>query len=229
MTSSAPAPDGRAPDGTGTSRPTVRRLDPEQPPPVRLAEQRDVARITATLTLSSATSRWTRWALPEDGRIQRLTRWHELAAHMAVSTRTAWVSQDVTSVALWRPPDGAPGTGPVPADVRAALARELPYLSASRASAVAATERLVGERLPDRPHWGLLHLATRPTARRRGLAAAVLAPALARCDADGMPAAAVAYSWAAVRYLRGAGFEVTADLTTADGALPVWVLTRTPR
>jgi GNAT superfamily N-acetyltransferase len=209
-------------------RPTARRIDPE-PPPVRLAEPRDVPPITATLTLASATSRWTRWALPEDGRMQRLTRWHELAAHRAVSTRTAWVSEDVDSVALWRAPDDAADTAPLPDDVRAALDRELPYLSDSRAQVVADTEVRAARHLPDGPHWQLLHLATRPRARRRGLAAAVLAPALARCDAEKLPAVAVAYSWAAVAYLRGAGFRVTTDLQTEDGAMPVWVVTRAPR
>jgi GNAT superfamily N-acetyltransferase len=210
-------------------RPTARRIDPEPLPPARLAELPDVARITATLTLASATSRWTRWALPEDGRMQRLTRWHELAAHRAVATQTAWVSDDVGSVALWRPPDGAPGTAPLPDDVRAALDRELPYLSDNRARIVADTDAIVAGHLPEGAHWELLHLATRPTARRRGLAAAALEPALTRCDADGLPAVAVAFSWAAVAYLRGSGFEVTADLQTADGAMPVWVVTRTPR
>jgi GNAT superfamily N-acetyltransferase len=210
-------------------RPTVRRVDPEPLPPAGLAELRDVARITATLTLASATARWTRWALPEDGRVQRLTRWHELAAHRSVATRTAWVDDDVSSVALWRPPDGAADTAALPDDVRAALARELPYLSDVRARIVADTEARAARHLPDGPHWELLHLATRPTARRQGLAAAVLAPALARCDAEGLPAAAVAYSWAAVAYLRGAGFVVTTDLETADGAMPVWVVTRAPR
>jgi GNAT superfamily N-acetyltransferase len=210
-------------------RPTARRLDPEPLPQARLAELRDVPRITATLTLASATARWTRWALPEDGRVQRLTRWHELAAHRSVATRTAWVSDDVGSVALWRPPDGAADTAPLPDDVRAALGRELPYLSGARAPIVADTGARAAAHLPDGPHWELLHLATRPSARRRGLAAVVLAPALARCDADGLPAAAVAYSWAAVAYLRGAGFRVTGDLETADGAMPVRVVVRAPR
>ena len=210
-------------------RPTARRIDPEPLPPARLAELRDVPRITATLTLASATARWTRWALPDGGRLQRLTRWHELAAHRAVATRTAWVSDEVSSVALWRPPEDAAETAPLPADIRAALDRELPYLAGARAQVVADTDRLVAVHLPEGPHWELLHLATRPTARRRGLAAAALAPALARCDADGVPAVAVAYSWAAVSYLRGSGFQVTTDLQTSDGAMPVWVVTRAPR
>jgi hypothetical protein len=161
-------------------RPTVQRIDdPDDPgPDVRLAEQRDVPRIAATLTIALADSRWTRWALPDDGRMQRLTRLHELdAGHRGVSTRSAWVTDDVTAVAVWEPPPGAPGTSPLPADVRAALDRELPYLSAGRASAVAETGALVAAARPDGPHWWLAHLGVRPTSRRQGLAAAVLAPA----------------------------------------------------
>lgn len=210
-------------------RPSVVRLEPEPPPPVRPAEQRDVPRIAATLTIATAGSRWARWALPDDGRMQRLTRWHELAAgHRGVATRTAWVDGAVTSVSVWRAPDEAAGTAPLPADVRAALERELPYLAAERAGVVARTQALVDATRPAGPHWELAFLGTRPTARRQGRAAAVLAPALARCDADGLPAIATAYSWAAVNFLRGSGFEVTAALRTADDALPLWVVTRQP-
>ncbi|MCV2491929.1 N-acetyltransferase [Geodermatophilus sp. YIM 151500] len=213
-----------------TPRPAARRVQPQPPPPVRVAEPRDVPRIAATLTLAVAGSRWARWALPDDGRVQRLTRWHELdAGHRGVGTRTAWVTEDVASVAVWQPPDGVPATAPLPDDVRAALGRELPYLSAHRAAVVSDTEEAVAAARPGGPHWWLRHLGTRPSSRRQGLAAAVLAPALGRCDADGLPAAAAAYSWAAVNFLRGHGFEVAAALRTADDAMPVWVVVRAPR
>jgi GNAT superfamily N-acetyltransferase len=218
--------------GSVTSQgPTVRRIDDpdDEGPDVRLAEQRDVPRIAATLTVALADSRWTRWALPEDGRMQRLTRLHELdAGHRGVSTGSAWVTDDVTAVAVWEPPAGAPGTKPLPADVRAALDRELPYLSANRASVVAETAALVRTARPDAPHWWLAHLGVRPTSRRRGLAAAVLAPALVRCDTEQVLAAAAVYNWANVRFLRGFGFDVTAELRTTDDELPVWVLVRRP-
>src|SRR5438309_4068652 len=119
-------------------RPTVRRVGeselPAVPAPVvRPAEQRDVPRIAATLTLALGDSRWTRWALPTDGRMQRLTRLHELdAGHRGVATGTAWVTDDVSAVAVWEAPEGTPGTRPVPADVAAALRRELPHLTAER-------------------------------------------------------------------------------------------------
>ena len=132
-------------------RPTVQRIDDpdDEGPDVRPAEQRDVPRIAATLTIALADSRWTRWALPDDGRMQRLTRLHELdAGHRGVATRTAWVTDDVTAVAVWEPPAGAAGTDPLPADVRAALARELPYLAADRAGAVRDTAALVATARP---------------------------------------------------------------------------------
>lgn len=212
-------------------RPIVSRIDDpdEEGPDVRLAEQRDVPRIAATLTVALADSRRTRWALPADGRMQRLTRLHELdAAHRGVATRTAWVTDDVDAVAVWEPPAGAAGTAPLPGDVQAALTRELPYLHADRARVVAETEALVAAARPAQPHWWLAHLGVRPSSRRRGLAAAVLAPVLVRCDADQQPCAAAVSSWANVRFLRGFGFEVTAELRTADDELPVWVLVRRP-
>jgi GNAT superfamily N-acetyltransferase len=211
-----------------SSGPTIRRIDDpdEEAPDVRLAEQRDVPRIAATLTIALADSRWTRWALPDDGRMQRLTRLHELdAGHRGVSTRSAWITDDVTAVAVWEPPTG---TAPLPADVSAALARELPYLAADRWSAVAATTDLITGARPAEPHWWLAHLGVRPTSRRRGLAAAVLAPVLVRCDAEGALAGAAVYSWANVRFLRGFGFEVTLTGRTTDDELPLWVLVRKP-
>jgi GNAT superfamily N-acetyltransferase len=210
-------------------RPTVQRIDDpdEDGPDVRLAEQRDVPRIAATLTIALADSRWTRWALPDDGRMQRLTRLHELdAAHRGVATKTAWVTDDVTAVAVWEPPTG---TVAVPDDVRAALDRELPYLSADRAAAVRETDAVIAAARPAEPHWWLRHLGVRPTSRRRGLAAAVLAPALVRCDVEGTLAGAAVVSWANVRFLRGFGFEVTLETRTADDELPLWVVVRQPQ
>ena len=211
--------------------PTIRRIDDpdEEGPDVRTAEPRDVPGIAATLTVALADSRWTRWALPDDGRMQRLTRLHELdAGHRGVSTRTAWVTDDLSAVAVWEPPGGAEATAPLPTDVRAALDRELPYLAADRAGVVRETGALVAAARPDEPHWWLLHLGVRPTSRRRGLAAAVLAPVLVRCDAEGVPAAAAVFTWANVRFLRGFGFEVEVATQTSDDELPLWVMVRRP-
>jgi len=188
-----------------------------------------VARIAATLTVATAESRWARWALPADGRVQRLTRLHELVAgHRGVATGTTWVTDEVTAVAAWEPPAGAAGVPPLPADVAAAVAREVPRLHGDRWPVVSATEAVVAAARPAAPHWWLAALATRPTARRQGLASAVLAPVLQRCDTEGAPAATEVHTWANVRWLRRFGFVVVETADTADGELPLYVLVREP-
>jgi hypothetical protein len=140
-----------------------------------------------------------------------------------VSTRGAWITDDAGAVAVWEPPGVAP-----PADVRAALARELPYLAADRWPVVAGTAELVATERPAGRHWWLAHLGVRPSSRRQGRAAAVLAPVLVRCDAEQVPAAAAVFSWANVRFLRGFGFEVAFEGRTTDDELPLWLLVRQP-
>jgi GNAT superfamily N-acetyltransferase len=185
--------------------------------------------MAATLTVALADSRWTRWALPEDGRMQRLTRLHELdAGHRSVATGTGWVTEDVSAVATWEAPPGAAGTDPLPDDVRTALARELPHITGSRWTAVARTRELVDSVRPAEPHWWLTHLGTRPSSRRQGMGGALLRPVLDRCDAEGVPAAAAVPTWAAARFLRRSGFEVDRAMHTADEELPLWLLVRRP-
>ncbi|MGZ4644130.1 MAG: N-acetyltransferase, partial [Blastococcus sp.] len=62
-----------------------------------------------------------------------------------------------------------------------------------------------------------------------GLAAAVLAPVLVRCDAEGVPAGVAVFTWANVRFLRGFGFEVEVATRTSDDELPLWVMVRRPQ
>ena len=91
-------------------------------------------------------------------------------------------------------------------------ANELPYLSADRFGAVrAGPPHSSPRRVPPSRTGGWRHLGVRPTSRRRGLGAAVLAPVLVRCDAEDTLAAAAVHSWANVRFLRGFGFEVTLE------------------
>jgi GNAT superfamily N-acetyltransferase len=196
-------------------------------PVVRAAEPRDVPAIATTLTVALAESRWARWALPADGRVQRLTRLHELdAGHRGVATGSTWVVDDVSAVAAWEPPAG---TGdPVPADVAAALAREVPRLHGDRAAVVTATGALVAAARPAAPHWWLASVGTRPRARRHGLGGAVLAPVLQRCDTERVAAATAVHTWANVRWLRRFGFVVTETTDTTDDELPLYVLVREP-
>jgi GNAT superfamily N-acetyltransferase len=199
---------------------------PAARPVVRPATRADVPRIAATLAAAYPDYRWTSWALPEDGRAQRLSRWAELwGGLIPVLDGTAWVTDDVTAAAAWVAPDA-----PQPAaDVQAVADRDLPRVFGSRQPVVLASERLGALGRPEEPHWWLTAVGTRPAGRHQGLGTAVLQPVLERCDAEGIPAAATVYTSTVVRWLQRSGFAVTHSTRTAvDHELPVWTLVRRP-
>jgi GNAT superfamily N-acetyltransferase len=196
-------------------------------PIVRQATRSDVPRLAATLAAAYPDYRWTSWALPEDGRKQRLSRWAELwSGLVGVEAGTTWVTDDCAAVAAWTAPDAAP----VAADLQAVIDRDLPRVFGTRQPVVLASERLGAPGRPEEPHWWLTAVGTRPASRHRGLGAAVLQPVLDRCDADGVPAAATVYTSTVVRWLQRSGFAVTRSTRTAvDHELPIWTLVRQPR
>ncbi|KQS66949.1 hypothetical protein [Modestobacter sp. Leaf380] len=196
-------------------------------PVVRLAQRRDVPRLAATLAAAYPDYRWTSWAFPEDGRAQRVHRWHELVAGLAgVDAQTTWVTDDCAAVATWTPPgDPAPA-----ADLQAVLDRDLPKVFGSRHRVVQATDRIAAAGRPETPHWWLVSAGTRPSQRFAGLSRAVVTPVLDRCDADGVPAALAAYTSGVVHWAEALGFVVTQSTRSAvDHELPVWTLVRPPR
>ena len=150
-------------------RPTVQRIDDpdEEAPDVRLAEQRDVPRIAATLTVALADSRWTRWALPDDGRMQRLTRLHELDAG-APRRRDAERVGHRGRRRRRRLGAARRDRSPARRRVRGAGPRAAPTWRPTAGRRP--RHRRAGRRAPGRPSrtGGWPHLGVRPTSRRRG-------------------------------------------------------------
>lgn len=194
-------------------------------PVVRPARRPDVPRISATLARAWADYRWSSWALPEDGRSQRLHRWCELAVLQALDTDSVWTTEDGASVAVWAPPSPPP----IAADLQTVLDRDLPRMLGSRQPVVLASERLAEQGLPEEPHWRLVAVGTLAEQRHAGLAAEVCRPVLERCDAEGVPAALTAYTRLAVTWGQRQGFAVThATRTAVDHELPAWAMVRRP-
>ncbi len=91
-------------------------------------------------------------------------------------------------------------------------------MPAARASARIEQER------PER-YWYLALVATAKEARGRGLARAVLQPALDEAAGDA-PALLETSNEGNLSFYRKLGFEVIRELPAADGAPPVWTMQR---
>ncbi|MGK2947713.1 MAG: GNAT family N-acetyltransferase [Acidimicrobiales bacterium] len=73
-------------------------------------------------------------------------------------------------------------------------------------------------------HYYLAVLGTRPDHQGRGVGAALMAPVLARCDADGIGAYLESSKESNVPYYRRHGFEVVGEVTFPGGPTiwPMW-------
>ena len=143
--------------------------------------------------------------------------------HMFLPAGESYVTEDVTSAALWVPP-GRPPLG-------AAAALRLAPLVRHTGTRTPRTLRLlaaVDSRHPRQPHFYLGVLGTDPPAQGKGLGSAVMAPVLKRCDAEGIPAYLESSKERNVAFYSRHGFEVTEELRL-PGAPPLWLMWREPR
>jgi ribosomal protein S18 acetylase RimI-like enzyme len=81
---------------------------------------------------------------------------------------------------------------------------------------------------PTEPHWYLSTIGTDPDQRGRGVGSALMMPALARCDAEGVRAYLESSKEANLPFYRRHGFEVTAEVATPGGPM-IWQMWREPR
>jgi GNAT superfamily N-acetyltransferase len=148
-----------------------------------------------------------------------------IAARIHLAHDNVWMTDDGCSAAIWAPPKlwripPRQILRDVPRSLRAAGLRSLPALSA-----LAETER----RHPGGDHWYLATLGTDPHAQGRGLASAVLAPVLDRCDDEGLGAYLESSKEGNVPFYVRHGFEVTDTIDLARGGPRLWTMWRDPR
>ncbi len=97
-----------------------------------------------------------------------------------------------------------------------------------RLARAARLQNALSQAHPTTPHVYLFAVGVRPDAQGHGIATAMLAPTLAHCDAEGLPAYLEATTPRNARLYRRLGFE-TRDVLSVEGAPSLELMTRTPR
>src|SRR5690606_27533832 len=133
---------------------------------------------------------------------------------------------EIECAALWAPPRTFELT---PGESVLLLPTMMRVIGVRRFTSAAAILDDAERARPPEPRWLLTLLGTTPEHRGRGLASATLAPALARCDAEGVPAVCETSEPANLAFYARHGFAVTKERRLGEGGPPSWTLERAPR
>jgi GNAT superfamily N-acetyltransferase len=199
-----------------------RRAVSASPAPVRNA--RDVDRRAVSLVLARAfrddpVHRWIlpgefEWAVASDAFFAMVMS--DMLRHESVFT-----TEGCFGAAFWIPPYPRP----------AALVDRL-AMAARWYAGLGRRAREIGEQLarierahPREPHWYLAVLGTDPRHQGRGVGAALLAPILARCDADRVPAYLESSKRVNVPFYERHGFRVVGEIAIRGGPV-IWRMLR---
>jgi GNAT superfamily N-acetyltransferase len=193
-------------------------------PPVRIrsATPDEMPRAVSTIVAAFLTDPPARFAWPSP---------HDYLLAMPVATSrfsgscfergTAYVTEDYCGVALWLPPGVRPDGEAVEKVFRETAERE-------HLEDLLATFGKMDESHPREPHWYLPQIGVEPNAQGRGLGAALMRHALARCDEDEVLAYLEASKPENVPFYERHGFEVTGTIQVG-AAPPVVPMVRRPR
>lgn len=189
---------------------------------VRLATERDVDGVTATLVAAfDADPLWS-WAFPERG-LDPL--WHLLVSS-AMRYSLVRVAGDYAAASVWIPPGGTELT----AAEEASLGPMLEGQIGSRAAEVLALfERMEHAHPGEPPHYYLSLLGTHPDHRGKGLGMALLADNLAEIDSEGMPAYLESSNPENDPRYERLGFERVGEFERPDGQLTCSTMWRQSR
>lgn len=168
------------------------------------------------------------WLFPgAAAHVRSLHTWWELMLSLQRSDAEVWLSPASTTAAVWRAPlfdDPAPDPA-----ARDRFVEVVAGLVGDRAEQVFDFFGRIGEAHPPEPHWYLAAVGTTPDHQGAGAGAATLAPVLARCDDEGIPAYLESSNPRNVPFYHRLGFVETGTLTTPDAAAVMTLMWRTPR
>ena len=180
---------------------------------VWIATIRDRKSVVDVVTLGFSSDPMTRWTLPNPA--QYLAVMPEIAdafGGKAFEHGSVHCVDDFSGAALWLPP----GIEPDSERLGALIARHAPAPVLEDVGGV--LEQMAAYH-PHEPHWYLPLIAVDPACQGRGLGGALLKRALARCDADRLPAYLESSNPRNITLYQRNGFEILGRIQA--GSSPV--------
>jgi ribosomal protein S18 acetylase RimI-like enzyme len=195
-------------------------------PTVREAQPDDVPALAAMLARAFDDDPITRWFYRRDASRQKWSgRYFAWQLRRLLPQGQIHQTQDASGAALWALPDRwreSPGdSARLFAATGAALLPRLPTVLAG----VGRIER----RHPEQRHLYLSVLGTDPARQGEGVGTALLAPGLALCDAEGLPAYLESSKEKNLAFYARFGFRVTGEVRLPRDGPVVWLMWRDPR
>ncbi len=195
---------------------------------VRKATGDDSARIVTSLVRAFENDPLLTWMVRRDaGRAQAMRTFFEMSLHpLTMPFGEVYTTAACEGAALWTPP------GAWSVNILQHLSVVPRFVSATgirRALTVFAGVQTIDARHPKERHFYLQTLGVDPSHQGRGLAKALVAPVLARCDADGVGAYLETAREINVKIYESLGFRVTERFTIPNEGPPMWSMWRAPR
>lgn len=194
---------------------------------VRQANASDARSLGGVLSRAFVDDPVMRWLLPEHGaRVERLPKLFAMELRcLYLRHGEVYTTKDLAGGAVWAPPEAWHTA------IRSVL-RATPRLVwtlrgrlGSAVRSVAAIEAVH----PVESHWYLAVLGTEPARQGEGIGSALLAPVLARCDRDWVPAYLESSKESNIAFYQRLGFEVTGTIDLPSGGPRVWTMWRDPK
>lgn len=193
------------------------------PVEVRLARQDEVATLARVLTRAFAQDPLMTWLFR--GHVAHLERFLRIFLMLALRQGAVYTTAAQEGAAIWFAPSRWKADKVTQLRFLLLMLRTLgPRNMGGRLRALDAVDRLH----PSAPHYYLMALGSLPEVQGRGIGSALMAPILARADAEGMPAYLESSAPANVPFYEHRGFRLLREFQPPYGAPPVWLMWREP-
>lgn len=195
-------------------------------PAIRALRADDVAPLAATQARAFYDDPLQAWALPDAAtRLDVLRRLFEMMIRVVSLPIGESYTDDTRSVgALWAPP----GRWVVDEEMADQL-EPMGMIVGDRLPWMRRCWEAISTAHPAEPHFYLSGLGTDPPRQGRGLGSAAMAPVLARCDAQGIPAYLESTKERNVGFYEHHGFAVTGTIVVSPDGPTLWTMWRDPQ